>query len=85
MQVPAEVGEALLDAVEADPGLVMTVDVVNLTLEAPDADISCKFPLDDATRQRFLEGLDDIGISLQHEDDITDYEAGRPAWLPTAT
>jgi 3-isopropylmalate/(R)-2-methylmalate dehydratase small subunit len=85
VQVPAEVGEALLDASEADPGLVVTIDVANLTLEAPDAGISCAFPLDSATRERFLKGLDDIGISLRHEDAIVGYEADRPAWLPTTS
>jgi len=83
VQVTPEVGEALLDAVEADPDLVITVDVANLTLEAPDAGISCSFPMDSATRERYLEGLDDIGISLRHEDDITGFEATRPAWMPT--
>jgi len=83
VEVSPEVGEALLDAVEADPDLVITVDVVNLTLEAPDAGISCSFPMDSATRERYLEGLDDIGISLRHEDDITGFEATRPAWMPT--
>jgi 3-isopropylmalate/(R)-2-methylmalate dehydratase small subunit len=83
VQVTPEVGEALLDAVEADPDLVVTVDVANLTLEAPDAGISCSFPMDSATRERYLEGLDDIGISLRHEDDITGFEATRPAWMPT--
>jgi 3-isopropylmalate/(R)-2-methylmalate dehydratase small subunit len=52
-------------------------------LEAPDAGISCSFPMDSATRERYLEGLDDIGISLRHEDDITGFEATRPAWMPT--
>jgi len=83
VQVTPEVGEALLDAVEADPDLVVTVDVANLTLEAPDAGISCSFPMDSATRERYLEGLDDIGISLRHEDDITGFEATRPVWMPT--
>ena len=83
VEVSPEVGEALLDAVEADPDLVITVDVVNLTLEAPDAGISCSFPMDSATRERYLEGLDDIGISLRHEDDIAGFEATRPAWMPT--
>ena len=85
VQVPAEVGEALLDAIEADPGLVMTIDVANLTLEAPDAGISCSFPLDSAIQERFIEGLDDIGISLRHEDAIAGYEADRPVWLPTTS
>ena len=83
VQVTPEVGEALLDAVEADPDLVVTVDVANLTLEAPDAGISCSFPMDSATRERYLEGLDDIGISLRHEDDIAGFEATRPVWMPT--
>ena len=83
VQVTPEVSAALLDAVEADPDLVVTIDLANLTLEAPDAGISCTFPMDDATRERYLEGLDDIGISLRHEDDITGYESTRPSWLPT--
>ena len=85
VQVPAEVGEALLDAVEADPDLVIVVDVANLTLEAPDAGIACSFPLDASTRERFLRGLDDIGITVRHEEDIDAFEASRPAWLPTTT
>ena len=83
VQVSEEVGAALLDAVEADPDLVITVDVANLTLEAPDAGISCTFPLEASTRERFLQGLDDIGISLRHKADIDSYEATRPTWLPT--
>jgi 3-isopropylmalate/(R)-2-methylmalate dehydratase small subunit len=83
VQVSAEVGEALLDAVEADPELVITVDVRNLTLEAPAAEISCGFPMDTATRERFLEGLDDIDLSLSHETAIAEYESGRAGWLPT--
>ena len=83
VEVTPEVGEALLDAVEADPDLVVTVDVANLTLEAPAAGISCSFPMDSATRERYMEGLDDIGISLRHEDDIAVFEPARPVWMPT--
>jgi 3-isopropylmalate/(R)-2-methylmalate dehydratase small subunit len=82
--VPAQVGEALLRAVEADPALEITVDVERRTLSAPAAGIECDFPLDDATRERFLEGLDDVGITLRDAGAIDDYEASRPAWLPTA-
>jgi 3-isopropylmalate/(R)-2-methylmalate dehydratase small subunit len=85
VEVPAEVGEDLLCAVEADPKLVVTVDVANLTLEAPDAGIRCSFPVDSATQERLLEGLDDIDISLRHEDAIASYEADPPAWLPTTS
>ena len=83
--VPAEVGEALLRAVEADPALEIAIDVERRTLSAPAAGIECAFPLDDGTRERFLEGLDDIGITLRDADAITDYEATRPDWLPAAS
>jgi 3-isopropylmalate/(R)-2-methylmalate dehydratase small subunit len=82
--VPAEVGEALLRAIEADPDLAITIDVERRTLSAPAAGIECSFPLDDATRERFLEGLDDIGITLRDAGAIDSFEAGRPGWLPSA-
>ena len=82
VQVPADVGEALLRAVEADPTLEITIDVDLLTLEAPAAGIATSFPLDESTKERFLRGLDDIGITLEHADAIAEFEARRPAWLP---
>ena len=42
-----------------------------------------EFPLDDSTQERFLKGLDDIGITLRHAADIDTYEAARPAWKPS--
>lgn len=75
--VPAEIGEQLLAAVEADPALEFTIDVERRTLEAPALGLTVDFPLDDSVRRRFLEGLDDIGLTLQHEDAITAYEAGK--------
>jgi 3-isopropylmalate/(R)-2-methylmalate dehydratase small subunit len=83
VQVDAEVAEALLAAVEADPAVVVTIDVESRTLLAAAAGVSTTFPLDDFTRWRFLEGLDDIGLSLRNEAEIVAYEAARPAWLPT--
>jgi len=85
VQVNEPEGEALLAAVEADPAVVVTIDVAARTLMAAAAGISTTFPLDDFTRWRFLEGLDDIGLSLRHVGEIAAYEAARPAWLPTAT
>jgi 3-isopropylmalate/(R)-2-methylmalate dehydratase small subunit len=82
--VPADVGSALMRAVEADPDLQVTVDVERRTLSAPAVGIECTFPLDDATRERFLEGLDDIGITLRSVEAIDDFERGRAAWLPRA-
>jgi 3-isopropylmalate/(R)-2-methylmalate dehydratase small subunit len=83
--VTPEVGEALMRAVEADPDLAVTIDVDRRTLAAPAAGIECEFPLDDATRERFLEGLDDIGITLRNVESIDGYEVERPDWLPSAT
>ena len=73
--VDAAVGEQLLHAIEADPTLELTIDVDRRTLEVPAIDLTIEFPLDDSVRERFLAGLDDIGITLQHEGDITAYEA----------
>jgi 3-isopropylmalate/(R)-2-methylmalate dehydratase small subunit len=75
--VPADVGEQLLAAVENDPTLEFTIDVERRTLEAPAIGLAVDFPLDDAVQHRFLEGLDDIGLTLQHEAEIAAYEAGR--------
>ncbi|HEX7096792.1 MAG TPA: 3-isopropylmalate dehydratase small subunit [Acidimicrobiales bacterium] len=85
VQVPADVGAQLLAAVQADPSLEITVDVERLVVSAPSAGIESPFPLDPSTQERFLEGLDDIGITLRHEDAIAAYEARRPAWLPVTT
>lgn len=84
VQVPPEVGRQLLDAVAADPTIQMIIDVELRTLEVEALDLVVDFPLDDSVQHRFLEGLDDIGLTLGHEGDITTYEATRPAWMPTA-
>jgi 3-isopropylmalate/(R)-2-methylmalate dehydratase small subunit len=84
--VTPEVGEQLLAAVEADPGLELVVDVDRRTLAAPAIGLEVDFPLEDAVRERFLEGLDDIGITLRSETEITAFEASRPTWLrPSAS
>jgi 3-isopropylmalate/(R)-2-methylmalate dehydratase small subunit len=83
--VPPDVGEALLRAIEADPALELTIDVERRLLSAAGtADIECAFPLDDATRERFLEGLDDTAITLRHVSAIDDFERRRPDWMPTS-
>jgi 3-isopropylmalate/(R)-2-methylmalate dehydratase small subunit len=82
--VPAEVAEQLLRAVEADPTLEITVDVERKRVSAPAIGVDVEFPLDDSTQERFVKGLDDIGITLEHEAEITAFEATRPAWMPTS-
>ncbi len=84
VQVDPATGAALLQAVEADPGLVVTVDVAERTLSAPGAGVEVEFPLDDFTRHRLLEGLDDVDLTLRHADAISAYEATRPEWCPRA-
>jgi len=83
VQVTDEVADALLRAVEDDPELVITIDVEHRTVTAPAVGIEAHFDIDDATRERFMLGLDDIGMTLEHVDAISAYEAKRPAWMPS--
>src|SRR5690606_9700873 len=73
VQVDPAVGQQLLQAVEADPSLELVIDVERRTLSAPAIGLEAEFPLSDAVRERFLEGLDDIGLTLRVEDRITAY------------
>jgi 3-isopropylmalate/(R)-2-methylmalate dehydratase small subunit len=83
--VSPEVGAQLLQAIDDDPALELTIDVDRRTLEVPAIGLTAEFPLDDSVRHRFLEGLDDIGITLRHDDEITSYESHRAAWLEADT
>ena len=83
VQVSDEVGRRLLEAVVADPTVEITVDVDRRTVSAPALGIEEPFPLDDSTRERFLQGLDDIGITLRSAGDIDTFEAARPRYLPS--
>ena len=83
-QVDEKVVQRLWDLVESAPGTQITVDLESRTVragEGPDA-VEDSFDIDDYTRWRLLEGLDDIGITLGHADDITAYEQRRPSWKP---
>lgn len=80
--VSPQFGEALLRAVEADPGVVITINVAERRISAPAVGLESDFPLDEFTRHRLLEGLDDIGLSLRHADKISAFESGRPEWMP---
>jgi 3-isopropylmalate/(R)-2-methylmalate dehydratase small subunit len=82
VQVDEKTGAALLRAVTENPGLEITVDIDRRTVSAPSAGIEAGFPLDDFTRYRLLEGLDDIGLTLRHAADIDTFESGRADWLP---
>ena len=83
--VPVVVAESVVqklwDAIEADPTTDITVDMEKLQIEVPSRGIVASFPMDAPTQHRFLNGLDDIGITMTHESEITSFEAKRPAWL----
>ncbi|MEV4769880.1 3-isopropylmalate dehydratase small subunit [Micromonospora humida] len=72
--------EQIWDLVEADPTTAVTVDLT--TREVRVGDSTWPFPLDDHSRWRLMEGLDDIGLTLRHVADIEAYEAGRPSFTP---
>jgi 3-isopropylmalate/(R)-2-methylmalate dehydratase small subunit len=82
VQVDQDVADYLLRAAADEPGLQMTIDVANRTLSAPEIGVEVTFPLDEFTQYRLLNGLDDIGLTLQHADAIAAFEARRPEWLP---
>jgi 3-isopropylmalate/(R)-2-methylmalate dehydratase small subunit len=84
-QVDQKTIERLWQFLAEQPGASISVDLVARTVragEGPDA-IEDSFDIDDYTRHRLLEGLDDIGITLGHEADIAAYESGRPSWKPS--
>ena len=80
--VPEAVVHQIWAAIEADHTVEITIDVERLTLEVPAAGITSSFPMDPQTQHRYLNGLDDVGITLSHVAEIDAFEATRPAWLP---
>jgi len=80
-QVDMEIVEAIWAAIDADPATPIVVDMERRVVEVPSAGITADFPIDDATQHRFLEGLDDIALTLSHANAITAFEQQRPSWL----
>lgn len=74
--------EQIWAAIETDPGTQIMVDMERLLVEVPSVGISEAFPMDTPTQHRFLEGLDDIGITMGHVAAIDAYEQTRAVWLP---
>ena len=83
-QVDEKFVQRLWDYLDETPGATITVDLESRTVRAGEGvdALEDSFDIDDYTRWRLLEGLDDISITLSHEEDITSYEAGRPSWKP---
>jgi 3-isopropylmalate/(R)-2-methylmalate dehydratase small subunit len=78
--VPQPEIEALWAAIDADPTTAVTVDLESRTVSWDTTSVG--FEIDDYTRWRLLEGLDDIDLTLRHADEITQFELRRPAWMP---
>lgn len=74
--------EQLWKILEENPGAEITVDLVERQVRAGDDGAVFRFDVDDYTRWRLMEGLDDIGLTLRHEADIDAFESRRPAWMP---
>ncbi len=83
-QVDDKVVQRLWDYLDENPGASITIDLETRTVKAGEGvdAIEDSFTIDDYTRWRLLEGLDDVGITLSHEDDIVAYEAKRPSFKP---
>ncbi len=84
--VPVVLDESIVEsiwaAIEADPQTSIVVDVEQLKVEVPAADIDAAFPMQSDVQHRFLNGLDDIGITMGKADAIDTYESNRPVYLP---
>ncbi len=80
VELPEETVKKLLDAVREDPQTVITVELTERVVTGPN--VYETFEMDDFTRQRLMEGLDDIGATLTHEDDLEAFEKSRPSYLP---
>jgi 3-isopropylmalate/(R)-2-methylmalate dehydratase small subunit len=80
VQLDAAVVDELMRLVEDDPTLLMTVDLTTRQLSA--GEVRAGFEIDEFTRWRLLEGLDDIGLTLRHAEKISSFEIARPGWLP---
>ncbi len=80
-EVDQSVVEQIWEYLEADPGTEVSVDLQARKIRV--GDLEADFVIDDYVRWRLLEGLDDIGITMQHADQITEFEATRPDFKPT--
>jgi 3-isopropylmalate/(R)-2-methylmalate dehydratase small subunit len=82
VRLPEKAVAAIQDAAEADPAAEITVDLEAREVRHAGAGLTEPFEIDDYTRWRLMEGLDDIGLTLRYADDVASFEQSRPAWLP---
>lgn len=81
--VDQDVIEAIWDQLESRPGTEVTVDLTDCEVRC--GDVVAPFEIDEHVRWRLLNGYDDISLSLQHADEISEYESQRKSWLPQTT
>jgi 3-isopropylmalate/(R)-2-methylmalate dehydratase small subunit len=84
IELPEDSVERMQDKITANPGQEFTIDLERCELSCDDGGVQ-SFEIDEYTRWRLLDGLDDIGLTLRHADAITAYEARRSPWLPVTT
>ncbi len=81
VELPEQTIKALLEEVRRDPEAEVVVDLEGRTVSGPG--VNEQFIVDDFTRHRLLNGLDDVGLTLAHEEDIEKFEGSRPSYLPS--
>ena len=84
IRLPEETVRAIMDRAIGEPGYALTIDLENQTV-SDGRDVRVSFDIDPFRKHCLLNSLDDIGLTLAHEEDITAFESRRPAWLPTTT
>jgi 3-isopropylmalate/(R)-2-methylmalate dehydratase small subunit len=85
VELPADVVTRIMEAVTDDPTIEIVIDVVDRRIAVPAIDLDEPFDLEDFHHYRLLEGLDDIGLTLRHDDDIAAYETTRAPYTPRVT
>ncbi|MGQ0678366.1 MAG: 3-isopropylmalate dehydratase small subunit [Actinomycetota bacterium] len=85
VRLPEPVVQAITAAVENDPATEITVDVRERTVTVPSIGLVEPFALDDFARYRLINGLDDIALTMQRQDEISAYEATRPGFKPAVS
>ncbi len=85
VELDSTVVSLMLNEIPKNPELLIVVDLKNLTVSIPELSIEEKFAIDSFVQYRFLNGLDDIGLTLANGQAISDYESNRFKWLPKVT
>lgn len=85
VEIDGDLVQTIMTAVQNDPETEIVVDVERLHIEVPALDINVPFPLNASVQHRFLEGLDDIGLTMMKGDEISTFESSRPAYMPSSS